>query len=75
MRLTSAGTFQSGMKACQAHSEHLYVPAVVTSGWQLNPSERDWTLQRHFDGCLLDAILSVQAGGPGDGATAEVPLY
>lgn len=23
---------------------HLYVSAVVTSGWQLNPPERDWTL-------------------------------
>lgn len=48
--------------------------AVVTSGRQLNSSECDWTFQRHFDGRLLNAILSIQTRGPGDGTTAEIPL-
>lgn len=54
---------------------HLYMPAVVTSGWQLDSSECDRTLERNFDCCLLNAVLSVQARGPGDGAATEISLY
>ncbi len=54
---------------------HLYVPAVVTSGWQLDSSECDRTFERNFDRRLLNAVLSVQTGGPGDGAATEVSLY
>lgn len=54
---------------------HLYVSAVVPSGWQLDSSERDRTFKRHFDCRLLHAVLAVQTRGPGDGAAAEVSLY
>lgn len=54
---------------------HLYVSAVVASGRQLDSSERDRTFERNFDRRLLDAVLSVQARSPGDGAAAEVSLY
>lgn len=53
---------------------HLYVPAVVTSGWQLDSSERDRAFERDFDRRLLHAVLAVQAGSPGDGAAAEISL-
>lgn len=49
--------------------------AVVPSGWQLNSSECDWTFKRHFDCCLLHAVLAVQTRSPGDGAAAEISLY
>ena len=51
------------------------MPAVVTSGGQLDAAEGDGTFQRHSDGGLLHAVLSVQAGRAGDGTAAEVPLY
>lgn len=51
------------------------MPAVVTSGRQLDSSECDGTFERHFDRRLLDAVFSVQTGGPGDRAAAEIPFY
>lgn len=54
---------------------NLYVSAVVTSGWQLDSSECDWTFQRHFDGRLLNAIFPIQTRGPRDGAAAKIPFY
>lgn len=54
---------------------HLYVSAVMSSGWQLDPSERDRTFERDFDRRLLYTILSIQTGGPGDCAATEISLY
>lgn len=60
---------------CVRARAHLYVSAVVTSGWQLDSSECDRTFERHFDCRLLDTIFPVQTRGPRDGAAAEIPLY
>lgn len=61
--------------ACVCVWAYLYVSAVVTSGWQLDSSERDRTFEGNFNCRLLDAVLSVQTGGPRDGAAAEISLY
>lgn len=50
--------------------------AVVSPGWKLDPPECYGTLEGHFDGCLLHAILSVQRRVPrGRCYTAEISLY
>ena len=64
-----------GACICVCVWAYLYVSAVVTSGWQLDSSERDRTFEGNFNCRLLDAVLSVQTGGPGDGAAAEISLY
>lgn len=54
---------------------HLYVAAVVTTGWELNPAEGDGALQGHLDSRLLHPILAIGPRGARDGAATEVPLY
>lgn len=54
---------------------HLNVATVVTTGWELDPAERDGALQGHLDSCLLHPILSIGTRGARDGAATEVPLY
>lgn len=54
---------------------NLYVAAVVSSRRQLDAPESDWTLERHFDGRLLHAVLPVESGAARRGRhTAEIPL-
>lgn len=53
----------------------LNVPAVVTSGGQLDAAEGDGTLQGHSDGGLLHAVLAIQSRSSRNGTTAKVPLY
>ena len=54
---------------------HLYVSAVVPSGWQLDSSECDRAFEGNFDRRLLDAVLPVQTWGPRDSAATEISLY
>lgn len=58
-----------------AVATYLNVATVMASGRELDPAEGDGALERHLDGRLLHAILSVGPRGARDGAAAEVPLY
>ena len=62
--------------ATHLSSEHtaayLYVFAVASAGWQCDTAVSDRALEQHLDGCLLDAVLSVQHARS---AIREVPLY
>lgn len=66
---------ESTNRNARAHTcAYLYVSAVVSSGRQLYAPKSDGTLERHPDGRLLHAVLSVEPGGPGNGTAAEVPF-
>lgn len=53
---------------------YLYMPAVMTPGWKLDPPEGDRALEGHLDGRLLHAVLTIGPWCPRDGPTAEVAL-
>jgi len=38
---------------------YLHMFTVMSPSRELDPSECDWTLEGHFDGCLLYSILSI----------------
>lgn len=40
-------------------STHLYMLAIMTPCWELNPPECDRTLQRHFNSSLLYSIFPI----------------
>lgn len=56
------------------HHPYLYVSAVVTPGWKLDPPEGDRALEGHLDGRLLHAVFTIGPRCPWDGPTAEVAL-
>lgn len=63
------------VRAALAGTAHLHMLAVVASSRQLYAPECDGALQRHLDGCLLHAILTVEGCvARGGGHTAEIPL-
>ena len=68
-------TVQCQKQLQPTHDTCLDMFAVMASGWQLDPPEGDRTFQGDLDGCLLNAVLSIQCSVPGGCRyTAEVPL-
>lgn len=56
-------------------STHLYMFAIMASGWKLDPPECDWTLQRYFNSCLLHSVFTIESCIARRGChTTKIPL-